>query len=221
MSCNRIAEFLKVSSFFTSARSIKKMNVRLTLAYCFQRFMTMFLMVLIGNFAWSDSPVSYYRDIQPILQRNCQGCHQPSQADGDLILTSYEDLRRGGSEGAVFIAGKPDQSLILDLISGDPPSMPMGGDPLTPVEIELFRRWIAEGAVNDTPNMDDDSVMEPPQYTIPPVISSLVYSPDGDTLAVRVISVPSMADANFVTSSNSAIRSFSASFLILSIFCVC
>ena len=160
------------------------MNVRLTLAYCFQYFMTMFLTVLIGNSAWSDLPVSYYQDIRPILQRSCQGCHQPSQARGDLILTSYRDFRRGGSKGKAFIAGQPDQSLILGLISGDPPSMPMEGDPLMPVEIELFRRWIDEGAVNDTPNVDADSIMEPPQYSIPPVISSLAYSPDGDVIAV-------------------------------------
>ncbi|HIM10366.1 TPA: hypothetical protein EYM26_06125, partial [Candidatus Poribacteria bacterium] len=83
------------------------MNVRLTLAYCFQYFMTMFLTVLIGNSAWSDLPVSYYQDIRPILQRSCQGCHQPSQARGDLILTSYRDFRRGGSKGKAFIAGQP------------------------------------------------------------------------------------------------------------------
>ncbi len=183
MSCNQISKFLRGSSFLLML-DILKMNLKLTLVYCIQCFITVFLTILIGHFAWSDSPISYYQDIQPILQRSCQGCHQPSQADGDLILTSYEDLRRGGAVGAAFIAGQPDQSLILDLISGDSPSMPMGGDPLTPVAIELFRRWIAEGAVNDTPNMDTDSAIAPPQYTIPPVISSLTYSPDGDIIAV-------------------------------------
>ena len=160
------------------------MDVRLISAHCFRCFMVLFLAVSIGNSAWSDSPVSYYRDIQPILQRNCQGCHQPSQARGDLILTSYANIQQGGSEGKAFIAGQPDQSLILDLISGDPPSMPMDGDPLTQVEIALFRRWIAEGAANDTPEVDSDSTMEPPQYTIPPVISSLADSRDGNVLAV-------------------------------------
>ena len=183
MSCNQISKFLRGSSFLLML-DILKMNLKLTLVYCIQCFITVFLTILIGHFAWSDSPISYYQDIQPILQRSCQGCHQPSQADGDLILTSYEDLRRGGAVGAAFIAGQPDQSLILDLISGDPPSMPMGGDPLTPVEIEFFRRWIAEGAVNDTPNMDTDSAIAPPKYTVSPVISALAYSPDGDIIAV-------------------------------------
>ena len=162
----------------------QEMNVSLISAHCFRCFMVLFLVVSIGNSAWSDSPVSYHQDIQPILQRSCQGCHQPSQARGDLILTSYANFQQGGSEGKAFIAGQPDQSLILDLISGDPPSMPMDGDPLTQVEIALFRRWIAEGAANDTPEVDSDSTMEPPQYTIPPVISSLAYSPDGNVLAV-------------------------------------
>ena len=160
------------------------MDTRLTLAYFFRCFTAAFLMVSIGNFAWPDSPISYYQDIQPILQRSCQGCHQPSQARGDLILTSYEDFYRGGSQGKAFIAGQPDQSLIFDLISGNPPSMPMDSEPLTQAEIELFHRWIAEGAINDTPNVDSNSIIEPPRYTIPPVISSLAYSPDGDVLAV-------------------------------------
>ena len=89
----------------------QEMNVSLISAHCFRCFMVLFLVVSIGNSAWSDSPVSYHQDIQPILQRSCQGCHQPSQARGDLILTSYANFQQGGSEGKAFIAGQPDQSL--------------------------------------------------------------------------------------------------------------
>ena len=126
------------------------MDIRSISAHCFLWVTILFLTISISNPTWPNSPVSYYQDIQPILQRSCQGCHQPSQARGDLVLTSYTDFQRGGSEGKAFIAGKPNQSLVLDLISGDPPSMPMDSDPLTQAEIELFRRWIIEGAVNAT-----------------------------------------------------------------------
>ena len=160
------------------------MDIRSISAHCFLWVTILFLTFSISNPTWPNSPVSYYQDIQPILQRSCQGCHQPSQARGDLVLTSYTDFQRGGSEGKAFIAGEPNQSLVLDLISGDPPSMPMDSDPLTQAEIELFRRWIIEGAVNDTPKVDSDPTMKPPQYTIPPLISSLAYSPNGGILAV-------------------------------------
>ncbi len=49
----------------------------------------------------------------------------------------------------------------------------------------LFRRWIAEGAKDDTPLLKDPiDADHPPIYTTPPVITALAYSKDGQTLAV-------------------------------------
>ena len=40
--------------------------------------------------------VSFYRDIRPIFQDRCQGCHQPAKALGGLVMTSYAaDQKRG------------------------------------------------------------------------------------------------------------------------------
>ena len=39
----------------------------------------------------TDSTVSYYSQIVPILKRSCQGCHHPGDPNGDLIVTTYED----------------------------------------------------------------------------------------------------------------------------------
>jgi len=44
----------------------------------------------------SPDKVSFFRDIRPILQDRCQGCHQPAKPQGDLVLTSYADVREGG-----------------------------------------------------------------------------------------------------------------------------
>ena len=135
--------------------------------------------------ALAQAPVSYHQQIRPILQRSCQGCHQPSDPNGELILTSYEALRKGGSGGVALIPGSPDESLMIELISGDPPAMPQRGDPLTVEDVDLFRRWIAEGAVDDTPTPADAiNPSEPPVYTVPPVVTALAYSPDGEILAV-------------------------------------
>ena len=76
--------------------------------------------------------------------------------------------------------------MIMEYISGEDPMMPKDDDPLTAEQVELFSRWIAESAVDDTPVSLDDTISanQPPVYTVPPVISALAYSPDGETLAV-------------------------------------
>ena len=134
----------------------------------------------------TPEPVSYYKQIRPILQQSCQGCHQPAEPNGGLVVTSYEAFQEGGMGGASFIPGNPEESMIMEYISGEDPLMPQEGDPLTEEEVELFSRWIAEAAIDDTPSSIDDTISssQPPVYTVPPVISALAYSPDGKTLAV-------------------------------------
>lgn len=134
----------------------------------------------------TPEPVSYYKQIRPILQQSCQGCHQPAEPNGGLIVTSYAAFQEGGMGGASFIPGNPEDSMIMEYISGEDPLMPQEGDPLTAEEVELFSRWIAESALDDTPLSLDDTISsnQPPVYIAPPVISALAYSPDGKTLAV-------------------------------------
>src|SRR5262245_22766642 len=64
----------------------------------------------------ADEPVkvSYYREIRPILQEHCQGCHQPAKPMGGLVMTSFEALKKGGeSAEPAFVAGKPDESTLV------------------------------------------------------------------------------------------------------------
>lgn len=134
----------------------------------------------------SAPPVSFYRQVRPILQRHCSGCHQPAKLGGKLLLTSYEGLKQGGESGAGFEAGAPEASLILDYISGEDPEMPLNGEPLVPRQVELIARWIGEGAQDDTPASVQDTISSenPPTYASPPVITAIAYSPDSQLLAV-------------------------------------
>jgi mono/diheme cytochrome c family protein len=135
--------------------------------------------------AADPKPVSYFHDIFPIFKRSCTGCHHPGKLKGGLDLTAYEALKKGGKAGPGFVSGDPKKSQILDEISGDEPSMPKEGDPLSRAEIALIERWISEGAKDDTPtNANSFKLTEPPTYTAEPVISALTYSPDGNILAV-------------------------------------
>jgi hypothetical protein len=131
-------------------------------------------------------PVSFYRQVRPILQRNCTGCHQPAKAGGKLVLTSYSATKAGGEQGLGFEAGKPDESLLVEFISGDKPSMPKNAPPLPKEQVALISRWISEGAKDDTPDEVQDTISpeNPPVYHSPPVIMAVAYSPDSQLIAV-------------------------------------
>lgn len=137
-----------------------------------------------------SAKVSFYRDIRPFLQERCQGCHQPAKPSGGFVMTSYEGLKKGGeSEAPGIVPGDPDKSELLSQIVAagkEPPAMPKGGDPLRKDQIELVRRWIVEGAVDDTPKMAavQIDIKHPPVYALPPVLTSVDYSPDNALLAV-------------------------------------
>ncbi|HKX00492.1 MAG TPA: WD40 repeat domain-containing protein [Bryobacteraceae bacterium] len=133
------------------------------------------------------SGVSYFQEIRPIIQRSCQGCHQPAMKYGGLDLTRYETFAAGGGRGAAFKAGAPQDSLVLAYLKGErQPRMPFGSPALTDDQIELFRRWIAAGAADDTPAeaRETAEIGKPPVYHLAPVITALAYSPDGSLLAV-------------------------------------
>jgi len=124
--------------------------------------------------------VSYFREIRPILQRQCQGCHQPNLKSSNLDLTSYEGFNTGGQRG-------PGSKTLLGYITGEnKPQMPLGQPPLPAEQIDLLKNWIAAGAKDDTPAeaREDLAPGKPIVYTQPPVINALAFSPDGKSIAV-------------------------------------
>eukprot|EP00913_Durusdinium_trenchii_P010908 g10237.t1 len=156
-----------------------------------QRFLvaTLAITFLSSAARSAEKPVSFYKQIRPIFQANCQGCHQPAKKNGDYSMTSFKTLLKGGESGdPAIVPGKPDKSYLIELITpkNGEASMPKGKKPLSKVEVELVRAWIAQGAKNDTPANAGIryDMQHPPAYTMAPVITSLDFSPDGKLLAV-------------------------------------
>ena len=137
-----------------------------------------------------SAPVSYYKDLRPIFQAHCQGCHQPAKSSGAYVMTDMADLIKGGESGdAAIVPGNPEESYLLSLITPNADGeaeMPKGKPALTAPEIELVRRWITQGAKDDTPDNARQryDLEHPPMYTRPPIVTSLAYSPDGTLLAI-------------------------------------
>lgn len=134
--------------------------------------------------------VSYYRDIRPIFQQHCQGCHQPAKPQGGYVMTSHADLlKKSDRDLPGVVPWAPDKSGIVEVIrmgKDGKARMPQNKDPLDPLDVQIITRWVAQGARDDTPTTARDTVDadHPPAYHLPPVISSLAFSPDGKLLAV-------------------------------------
>jgi WD40 repeat protein len=134
--------------------------------------------------------VSYYRTVRPIFQQNCQGCHQPARAQGGYVMIGHDQLLKpGNSDEPPIVAGQPEHSLLVRQITahdGKGPAMPKGKGPLSDHDVDSIRQWIRQGAHDDTPVSAREVVDadHPPAYTLPPVITSISYSPDSALLAV-------------------------------------
>lgn len=142
------------------------------------------------------APVSFSKDIAPVLLKNCQACHGQTDAKGGFQLFNYTTfLKAGDSSSASITPGKPDDSEVLRLVSSQDKDerMPKDADPLPADKIALIKKWIEEGAKYDAadPNATLASIVPkeprpsaPQAYprTIP--LTALAFRPDGQELAV-------------------------------------
>ena len=115
----------------------------------------LFVIVLLLSARASDAAdrISFNRDIRPILSDACFQCHGPDdkQRKAGLRLDVKESALKAAESGATAIvpAKVEDSELIKRLITTDenlrmPPKG--SGKTISPQQIELLKRWIAEGA---------------------------------------------------------------------------
>lgn len=93
-------------------------------------------------------PLTYEKDIEPILTEKCMGCHKTTIKESKFEMTTYELLMKGGKRGTPIIPGKPDESLLVKMAGRtmEPGMPPKDEDPLTPEELALIKLWVAQGA---------------------------------------------------------------------------
>lgn len=139
-------------------------------------------------------PVSFKKEIAPILLGNCLACHGPKKAEGAFRIDSFERLSKAGDSGLAPITGAAlDMSeLYRRLISEDPDErMPLEGEPLPAEKIALVKRWIEEGAAFDStdPAAPLASIVPPPVHPAAPdtypatlPITAVAFRPDGGEL---------------------------------------
>ena len=88
--------------------------------------------------------------IDPILEAKCKGCHNQQKSKGDLDMTTFALMAKGGENGPIWAQGNPDESEIIvrALLPMDHEHhMPPEGKPqLTDSELALLKSWIGAGA---------------------------------------------------------------------------
>lgn len=101
----------------------------------------------------SAEPLSFNRDIRPILSDKCFACHgfDAKTREADLRLDTPEGAFGVNKDGkSAIVAGKPEESLawqrILTTDADDVMPPPESHKKLTDAEKDILRRWISEGA---------------------------------------------------------------------------
>jgi len=112
----------------------------------------------------SEEPLSLadaevFRDlVQPIFESKCITCHQEGKIKGELRLDLLTGIQKGGKSGALFVAGKPELSLLIQRIhlplEEEDHMPPKNKLQLTEEELEILSLWVSSGGGFDQKVMD-------------------------------------------------------------------
>jgi WD40 repeat protein len=127
---------------------------------------------------------SFVRQIKPFFSRYCLECHNTDEPNGGLSLESYKTLLEGGTHGSALVAGKPDESRMVQMVEGKAKIVmpPKKARQPKAEEIALLRQWVKGGAKDDTVTTKTTLPAIQPRHLPPSPIAALAYRPDGKLL---------------------------------------
>jgi mono/diheme cytochrome c family protein len=113
------------------------------------RYAGLLLAFMVVAVARGAEPVSFARDIRPILTNHCFKCHGPDVQKGGLDLQNLKSATAKTDSGEpAIVPGKHAKSELLrrvQLPADDPEHMPPKGQ-LTPKQMDALKAWIDDGA---------------------------------------------------------------------------
>ncbi len=119
-------------------------------------------------------PVDFTREVQPILAKRCYACHGPDVVEGGLSFVDRElALAETDSGEHAIVPGEVQSSVLIARITSEDANerMPPEGDAVTPREVDVLRRWIAEGA-----SWKKHWAFEPMTHPQPPAVADAVWN---------------------------------------------
>ena len=95
--------------------------------------------------------ITYDDHILPIFRQYCLSCHSADTKKSDLAIDAYATTLAGGASGEVVVPGDLTASRLWALVSHeDEPNMPPDADQLPDDKLDLIRRWIAGGSLENS-----------------------------------------------------------------------
>lgn len=171
------------------------------------------IMGLACHSLFAAEPVSFRREIAPILMEHCVACHNAKKAEGGYRVDAFAEMLQPGDSGEVPVGRAEGETseLLRRLTSSDEfERMPAESEPLAEEQIAKITDWLAAGAHFDG---DDEAellplLIPPPQHPHPPAsystavpITAVAFSPDGSqvlTGGYHEVAVWDAADARLV-----------------------
>ncbi len=96
-----------------------------------------------------EATIDYQKNIQPILNKYCSGCHSDVDKEGGFSTESYQAMQAGIEGKPVVLSGDTAGSLLLRVLDKNAETvMPPEDEPQpSQQDIELLHAWVKAGAV--------------------------------------------------------------------------
>ena len=109
------------------------------------------LSFLLASIASAQTPNAdhFEKNVRPVLVEKCLGCHgaEGKKPKAGLKMNTRQDLLNGGNAGPSVVPGKPEESLLVQVVKYDGDlKMPPKGK-LKDEEIAAIAEWVKNGAV--------------------------------------------------------------------------
>ena len=122
-----------------------------------------------------DEPI-FAADVLPVFRANCISCHGSIEPAGELDLTSFDGLMKGGISGTAIEPGDADDSLLIRrMVSDDDGAiMPLGFPAIASSKLDKIAAWIISGAKKGGETGEHWAYV-PPLRATPPVVTNSAW----------------------------------------------
>ncbi len=139
-----------------------------------------------GTCAAEAAPPDFVKDVRPILEKNCFGCHGPEKQKSNYRLDVRDIALKGGESGErAIVPHDAKASALIRLVSGEDEDMvmpPKKSDKprLTAEQVATLRAWIDAG-----PSWPDEfagAKDAKPHWSLQPLVKPAAPSADGNPI---------------------------------------